>query len=110
MRTAIFVYQPTLINISTSESNLQLCGMDAGAVPLSAGNNAQTIAPGIYKIISSQDVLITGDISSFDLIALSSKDNDPTPPARATQSFASLDAATLQAFLAAGDAKHVVTP
>lgn len=109
MRTAIFVYQPTLLNISTSESDLQLCGMDASIVPLSEGDNPQTIAPGIYKIVSGQDVLITGDTSTFDIIAASNKDNDPTPPLRATESFA-LDAAALQTFLATSDAKRVVNP
>jgi hypothetical protein len=110
MRTAIFVYQPTFINISTSESNLELCNMGAGTMPLSAGDNAQTIAPGIYKIVSSQDVLITGDISAYDIITISSKDNDPTPPSRATESFAPLDPAAFQAFLAEADAKHLVNP
>jgi hypothetical protein len=110
MRTAIFVYQPTLINISTSESGLQLCSMNADTVPLSEGDNAQTIAPGIYKIVSSQDIVITGDTSAFDAITTDSKDNDPTPPLRATSSFAPLDAAALQAFLAVPDAKIVVNP
>jgi hypothetical protein len=110
MRTAIFVYQPTLINISTSESDLQLCGMDADTVSLSEGNNAQTIASGIYKIVSSQEIVITGDTLAFDAITVDSKDNDPTPPLRATSSFALLDAAALQAFLATPDAKHVVNP
>lgn len=111
MCTAIFVYQPTLINISTGESGLQLCGMDAEPVSLSEGDNAQTIAPGIYKIVSRQEVLVTGDISAFDVIIASGKDNDPTPPPlRATESFAPLDASALQAFLAVPDAKAVVNP
>lgn len=110
MRTAIFVYQPTLINISTSESDLQLFGMDADTVSLSDGNNTHEITPGVYKIDSSYDVVVTGDISAFDVVTTNSKDNDPTPPLRATTSFTSLDAAALQAFLTVPDAKTVVNP
>ena len=111
MRTAIFVYEPTLINILTHESDVELCGMSAATVPLSVGNNPQTIAPGIYKIVASQDVVVTGDTSVFDLVVSNTKDNDPTPPPlRATQSFAALDATVLQAFLTVVEAKAVVNP
>lgn len=110
MRTAIFVYQPTLINISTSEGNLQLCRMDADTVSLSEGKNVWTIAPGIYKIVSSQEVLVTGDTSAFDVIADNKTDIPPPPPSRATKNFAPLDASALQAFLATPDAKAVANP
>jgi hypothetical protein len=108
MRTAIYVYQATSVNISTSENNLELCGMDAGSVSLSAGNNAKTLAPGIYKIVSSQEVGITGDHSTFDVTTFT-KTNDPdfTPP-RAIETFTSLEASALAAFLAAPDAKGVL--
>jgi hypothetical protein len=113
MRTVIFVYQDTFINIATSESNLELCRMSADTAPLQEGDNAQRLAPGIYKIISSQDILITGDTSAFDVtVNPYNKDNDPTPPPplRAFEIFASLDAAALQAFLAVPDAKTLVNP
>ena len=110
MRTAIFVYQSTLLTISTSESDLQLCSMDADTVPLSAGDNAKTIVPGVYMIMSSHEVSVAGDHSAFDAVTTASKDNDPTPPLRATTSFATLDPAALQAFLAVPDAKTVVNP
>jgi hypothetical protein len=110
MRTAIFVYEPALINISTSESNLQLLGMDVDTMALCEGDNSQTIGPGIYKIDSSHEVVITGDTSAFDVVASSGKDNDPTPPLRATSSFASLDGAALHAFLTAPNAKALANP
>jgi hypothetical protein len=111
MRTAIFVYQPTFINILTNESDVELCGMNTATVPLSKGDNAQTIAPGIYKIVASQDVLVTGDTSAFDLVVSNTKDNDPTPPPlRATESFAPLDTAALQTFLTVPAAKVLGTP
>ena len=108
MRTAIFVYQTTSIQISTSETDLELCGMNAGPVPLSTGNHAQTLAPGVYKIVSSQCVEITGNKSDFDVTTFT-KTNDPdfTPP-RAIETFTSLDATALAAFLAAPDAKGVM--
>lgn len=110
MRTAIYVYQTTSVTISTSESDLELCGLDASSVSLSVGNNAKTLAPGIYKIVSSQQVGIEGDDSAFEITTFT-KTNDPdfTPP-RAIETFTSLDASALQAFLAAPDAKAVLNP
>lgn len=110
MRTAIFVYQTTVINISISESDVQLCGLSAATVPLSEGDNTRTVSPGIYKIVSSQEVRITGDASAFEVIA-NNKDNDPKPPPlRAVESFAPLDTSALHAFLAIPDAKVAVNP
>lgn len=110
MRTAIFVYQTTSITISTCESDLELCGMGVDAVPLSAGDNAQTLAPGIYKIVSGYEVRIVGDLSSYD-VASFGKTPDPefTLP-RVTQTFTSIDASALQAFLAAPDTKKLLNP
>lgn len=110
MRTAIFVYEPALINISTSETDLQLLGMDADTMSLSEGNNSQTIGPGIYKIDSSYEVVISGDTSAFDVVASGGKDNDPTPPLRATSSFASISSSELNAFLTAPNAKVLASP
>ena len=110
MRTAIFVYQTASIKISTCESDLELCGMSADTVSLSAGDNPQTLAPGIYKIVSSHDVKIEGDLSNVDVTSFS-KTNDPqfTLP-RLTQTFTSLDVSALQAFLAAPDTKNLLNP
>ena len=112
MRTAIFVYQPTIINILTSESNLALCGMETETISLIAGENARTMAPGVYKIESSQDVQITGDTSAFDVVvAPNNKENPPTlPPKRATEDLAPLDVAALQVFFAVPDAKDLASP
>jgi hypothetical protein len=110
MRTAIYVYQTTPINISTHESDLQLSGMDTGTIPLTHGNNEQTLTPGVYKIDSSYQVDISGEDDAFELVTASGKDNDPTPPLRATTSFASLDIAALEAFLTAPNAKLLVNP
>jgi len=111
MRTAIFVYQQTTLNISTNESDLELRSMSTDTVSLSAGYSQHTIAPGIYKIESSQDVQVAGDTSAFDVVIAASKDNPPPlPPPRATQSLAPLDMTALQVFLAVPDAKVVANP
>ena len=110
MRTAIFVYQPTLINITTSESGLQLLGMEAETTTLCAGNNAQTIPPGIYKIDSSYTLQISGDNTVFDIVTSSGKENDPTPPLRASSSFAAVDGSELNAFLTSPNAKVLENP
>lgn len=111
MRTAIFVYQATPINISTSESDLQLCGMSTESASLSEGDNARTIAAGIYKIVSSHDVQVTGDTSAFDVIIEPNDKTDIPPPSSvATASFAPLDLSALQTFFAIPDAKVVANP
>lgn len=111
MRTAIFVYQTTPINISTSESDLQLCGMNTETVSLSEGDNAQTIAPGIYKIVSNQDIQVAGDTSAFDVIIEPNDKTDiPPPSSLATSSFAALDVSALQTFFAIPDAKVMANP
>jgi len=112
MRIAIFVYQSTQLNISTNESGLQLCGMDAGDVPLQEGPSAHTLSPGIYKIVSNQDVLITGDTSTFDLnVTTFTKTNHPDlVPPRATATFASLDSYAVLAFMTVPEAKSLANP
>src|SRR5262245_27173162 len=111
MRTAIFVYEPTIINILTSESDLELCSMETETVSLAAGENARPIARGIYKIDSSQDVQVTGDASVFDVVVANSKENPPTPPPkRATESFAALHLSAFHTFFAVPDAKKLENP
>ena len=111
MRTAIFVYQPTLIKISTSENDLQLCGMNTESASLSEGDNARTIAPGVYMIVSSQDIQVTGDTSAFDIIIEPDDKTDIPPPSSvATASFAPLDLSALQTFFAIPNAKVMANP
>lgn len=109
MRTAIFVYKPVSINISTCEPGLELCGMTASTVALAEGHSAQTVAPGVYKIESSHEVVVTGDEIALDVVVTTqTKTNDPTiPPLRATTNLAPLDPVALSAFLVASDAKSL---
>jgi hypothetical protein len=85
--------------------------MPAGAMALSEGQNDRTIPPGIYKIVSSHDVHVTGDTPSFDvLVTPENKTNYPTPPPSATETFAGLDVVALQTFFAVPDASDVANP
>lgn len=112
MRTAIFVYQSTSFKISTSESGLELSGMNAATVYLSEGSNTQTLAPGIYKIVSSQQVDVEGQGSDFEVVVTTfNKDNDPRLfPPRVTETFPSLDTSALQGFMAVPEAKVALNP
>jgi hypothetical protein len=112
MRTGIFVYQTTSLNIVTSESSLELCSMNTDPVPLSAGDNTHSIAPGVYKIVSCQDIHVTGDTSVFDVVITpDDKTSAPPPPLRlTTASFAPVDADALAAFFVVPDAKVVTSP
>lgn len=110
MQTAIFVYQPASMTISTNESNLQLCGMNNETVSLSPGHNERSVAPGIYKIVSNQDVEFGGDTFAFDTVPTTSKTSVPTVPVKATQALPPISAEAFNAFFAVPDAKVVQNP
>ena len=112
MRTGIFVYETTSLNIQTNENDLELCGMASTPVPLSPGQSTQSVAPGIYKIVSSQSIEVTGDSSVFDVVVLpDDKTSGPPPPLRLTSaSFSPVDPGALAAFFVVPDAKVVLRP
>jgi len=110
MRTVIFVYQSTSIDISTCETDLELCSLDTNKVSLSAGQNPQSITPGVYKIVSYHDVHVTGDTSTFEVVT-ANKDDPPTPPPDFTTKLTvPLDMSALDAFLTEPDAKDLLHP
>lgn len=112
MRTAIFVYNSTQLNIVTSEDNLELCQMDASDVPLAAGSNTLQVTPGIYKIVSNNGIQVTGDCCHFDSVA---SPNDKTsmpsvPPEKASVVFNPLDSTALQSFFVVPNASDLANP
>ena len=113
MRTAIFVYQTTPISISTRESGLELCGMNATTVPVPGGQDAHSLVftPGVYKIDSDHCLEIEGDASLFEVVT-ARKENVPKLQltSRASSTFTSLGAAALHAFLTIADAKQLANP
>lgn len=110
MPTAIFVYQDASLTISTHESDLELCGMTAAPVTLSEGPNAQSIAPGIYKILSSQAVEVTGDGAAFDVTPYGKTDGPPLPPRLVSGLAPPLDVNAVNAFFVTPAAKVAANP
>jgi CRISPR-associated Cas5-like protein len=111
MRTAIFVYQPTLLGFETNETDILLCGMNATPVPVSPGVSTQSIAPGIYKIFSSHGVKVTGDEAAFGVVVTTSnKDTPPTPPPSAITILGPFDDAAMQVFFATPESKSIQSP
>jgi len=111
MRTALFVYEPSSVIISTRESGVELSSLDTGTVTLNNGSNARTLARGVYKIVSNDEVDVTGEITALDIVpATGNKENGPTPPIRAAQLVDPIGASTLQAFFAVPEAKTILNP
>ena len=111
MLTAIYVYQSTSLFIETSESDLQLCGMTTGNVPLVSGPNTAWLAHGVYKIVSSHEVKVTGETAAaFESVPTTNKTNGPRPPSLGIEAFGPLDASALQAFFVESDAKAIANP
>jgi len=60
MITAIYICEPTTLRIATNENGLELCGMGAAApVPVHSSDGIP-VGRGIYKIVSTTDVAVTG--------------------------------------------------
>jgi hypothetical protein len=112
MRTAIFVYQSTQMSIVTNEDNLLLSQMNASDRSLGAGANTMQLDAGIYKIVSNNDVQVTGEGCEFDLVASpDNKTSDPSlPPHRASIVFTPFDLTAVQSFFAVPNAMSLANP
>jgi hypothetical protein len=60
MITAIYICEPTTLNITTNESGLELCGMGAAAPVPVRNSDGLRVGRGIYKIVSTTDVEVIG--------------------------------------------------
>jgi len=111
MRTAIFVYEPSSVIIGTNETGAELSSMDSGTVTLSYGNNARSLARGIYKIVSNEPIEIRGETTDLDtVVTTNSKENDPVPPIRANALVSPIAPSTLHSFFAVPEAKTILNP
>jgi hypothetical protein len=115
MRTAIFVYESTQIDIHTCESDLMLCALGATTVALSSGTTTTTLARGMYRIDSCHDVNVhpkgEGDAAAIEVVVAEIKTGGPDlPTVRANEAFAPLDSQAVTAFFAVPDAKVAVNP
>ena len=109
MRTAIFVYEPTTLTITTSEPDLALISFgSAGATRREQTRLAPSaltsidVEPGIYKILSVQPVGVTATRDSqIEVLASATKRPVPVPDPGAQLSLTGTEImAALQAFLA----------
>src|SRR5262249_7534927 len=106
MRTGIYVYKTTEVQITTSESGLYLSTMTTVKVALAEGLNSVTIEPGIYKVISSYEVEACGNCEAVDFtFEPNDKTSGPTLPPRILA--LNEDPMALNAFFAVPDAKAI---
>lgn len=81
MRTAIFVYESTTITIKCNDSGLQVVPYVSGISPFAPTGEAQSVSPGLYKILSTSAVSVESGASSSVVISSNSdKDKWPDPP------------------------------
>lgn len=98
MRTAIFVYQTTTINIAINEDYLELHEMKTGSMTPLTRSGALQVTPGIYKIVSSNDVTVTGNVELITSgLIPNDKDRWPVPPPGITAAF-QVDTTQIQTF------------
>jgi len=115
MRTAIFVYEPTTLAISTTEAGLQLVALENvngacvnGAEISLQVSNSLHLQPGIYKIVSQLEVAVrfpTG--AQVELMATAQdKDSFPSPPPKVPPRLVGMEA-SVQDFFAIADARRI---
>ena len=107
MRTALYVYAPTTLSITTQEDNLSLSPMDEQSprVPLNHGGNSLPVGLGIYMVQSHQPIFVSpsgeGSVeleTTPDAVA-GNKDRWPDPPPRVTNAFGVTNTAVQDFFM-----------
>jgi len=105
MRTAIFVYEPTTLNIHTNESDLQLEQLrGTGALALAPSQNTISVDRGIYKIVSSQCVHVSGPQIEVQATE-QNKDDPPRFTGTLPEGYQDVSDAALAAFFTVDAAK-----
>lgn len=109
MRTAIFTTQKTTLTIETNEA-VQLVQMSTGAqlepptrMDLQPGRHQVTVGAGVFKIVSNDNVRVTGHVNAE--ILTSADDKDGSWPDAATSRV--VDATVLRAFFMIPNARSV---
>jgi len=115
MRTAIFVYEPTTLAISTTEPGLKLVPLENanGAcvngteISLQVSNSIH-LQPGIYKIVSGLEVTVRSpDGAQIEVMATAQdKDSFPAPPPKVPPRLVGMEA-SVQSFFAIPDARGI---
>lgn len=108
MLTAIYVYQPTTLHFKTCESGLELSRMPDTATPLAEGESEKSVDKGVYKIVSSYAVDVSGTAGLYEVNPNPSiKTNGPHIPPLAAQNLGPLEVSALQAFFGITDAQKL---
>lgn len=98
MRTALFVYDKVQLTISSTETGLVLVALPGTPVAFQI-NNPVTLAAGIYKIVSSQALTVTGGGNLVDVRTTpTTYDQFPDPPPRAKTTFPAISTSEIQSF------------
>jgi hypothetical protein len=100
MRTGIYVYSQTTLNIEASEPGV-FTSLDNRTIPFAAGT--LSISPGIYKAFTPITVT-SGDPSVAVVVVQNSKDTWPDPPLALVTAF-NVTASTLNSFFTDPNAK-----
>lgn len=86
MRTAIFTNDNTTLSIRTFEElhlvQMRPDGTDGARNLLNAGENAVKVGSGVFKILSTRDVRVTGENGRFGAMSDSTKDDGWPDPAK----------------------------
>jgi hypothetical protein len=104
MRTGIYVYTQTTLNMNASESGV-LISLDNRTIPFASGPMSTVIAPGIYKAFTSAQINVSGGGASVAVVIVpGSKDTWPDPPLAVVTAF-NVTASTLNSFFTDPNAK-----
>jgi hypothetical protein len=115
MRTAIFVYEPTTLAISTTEACIKLVPLENvngacvnGAEISLQVSNSVYLQPGIYKIVSEQAVTVQPpDGAQVEVMATAQdKDSFPSPPPKVPLRLVGMET-SLQSFFAIADVRRI---
>ena len=112
MLTALYVYEPTTVDIVTSENDLTLCEIDATTSRPLGGSSTLHVERGIYKIVSTHSITVTGNQGSvFVQLVADNKEGYPQqPPPVVAEHFAGVTAAQLRAFFNVPDGRDYPNP
>lgn len=111
MITAIYICEQTELNIVTNENDLELCNMGSAApIPLGC-HNKLPVERGIYKIVSTMNVTVTGTPDPLLVQGINPKQGGPEQllPVVA-ENFADITLLQMQNFFAVADLRDYPNP
>jgi hypothetical protein len=109
MLTAIYVSELASITIAVNESDLELTQLSSNTpIPLPNSTNTLQLGRGIYKLVSTNSVSVTGNQSVLVESAINPKSGYPQQSPRfVADSFTGISTETLQSFFAVADGRSL---